>query len=125
MPSIQYPKQQPEYDSSRRSQVVGVAPAQIYSVAWLNAEGRRSLCLAIVFGKDTEDGGPGVFIMADEDQMNEQLKLATSVVKQGVRQWLASQNPDADTDVPSQLGHIDLGRVELREDAADEQDFIK
>ncbi len=103
MPTISRPTQSPEYDESRRNEVVGVTNAKLLAVAWVNGEGRKSMCLALVFGKDAEDKGPGVFILADESQMSEQLRLANSTVKKGVRKWLSSMKETTADDIPSSL----------------------
>jgi hypothetical protein len=116
MPMIQQPTEPAQYDPTRRSEVVGVAPASLHSVAWVNAEGRKSMCLVIVFGKDTEDGGPGVFILADQEQMSEQLRIANVVVKKGVRRWLAGEQATRAADVPAGLGNVDLGPAEAEDE---------
>lgn len=108
MGSVVHPTAAPEYDDTRRSEVVGVTPAQLHAVAWVDGEGRKSMCLTLIFGKDAEDGGPGIFVMADEIQMKEQLKLANSTVKAGVRKWLAANTESTADDVPAGLSDIDL-----------------
>ncbi len=118
MPTVHRPNEKPEYDATRKNEVVGITPANIFAVAWVNDEGRKSMCLAIVFGKDSEDEGPGVFILADEMQMKEQLKMANSVVKKGVRKHLASGEETTADDVPANLSKV--GIDEPMESPADE-----
>jgi len=103
MPNIVQPTQAPEYDDSRKNEVVGITEVRFIAVAWVNAEGRKSMCLALSFGKDAEDKGPGVFILADESQMSEQLRMANSTVKKGVRKWLGGQKETTAEDIPESL----------------------
>ena len=96
------PKAAPEFVPGKPSQVVGVAPVDVLAVAFTNAEGRKSVALALSFGTDTEDGKPGVYILADEAQMGDQLRIANSVVKLGVRKWLDSRKSE-EQEVPSSM----------------------
>ena len=66
----------PEYIPGKPNQVIGIAPAEILAVKFTNGEGRIGAALAIIFGKDASDGGPGVYILAEQIQMTEQLTIA-------------------------------------------------
>jgi hypothetical protein len=101
MPNIQQPKRQPEFVNGKRSTVVGVSPAHLYAVAWVDAEGQKSSCLCVTFGTDNEDGGLGVFILADQGQMEEQLKMPNQIIKKGLRAWVGSQTDSGEAEVPA------------------------
>jgi len=113
------PTQAAEY-SSKRNVVEGVAEAKIFAVSWTDSEGQRQMCLALQFGKDTEDGKPGVFILADSADMKSQLRIANPVVKQGVRAAMAAQS--GTTEVPGSVSSIDVGSMESPSDG--ELDFL-
>ena len=93
-------KRAAEYIPGKSNEVVSVTPVQMLAVAFADADGRRSVALVMAFGKDTEDGGLGVFTMANEDQMAEQLRIAPPMLKKGVRAWLRGQKPIGADDVP-------------------------
>lgn len=100
MPSIQQPRRAPEYVNGKQNAVLAVVPAQLFAVSWVDGNGQKSMALVLQFGKDTEDGGPGVFVLADENEMTNQLKLANATIKKGVRQHLARQQAPNAEDVP-------------------------
>lgn len=100
MPSVQQPKRSPEFVNGKQNVVIGVTPAQLLAVSWVDGSGQKSMALVLQFGKDTEDGGPGVFVMADENEMVNQLKLPNATIKKGVRQWLAKQADPTAEEVP-------------------------
>lgn len=97
---VQQGTQAPEYIPDRPNQVIGIAPAEIMAVKFTNGEGRVGAALAIVFGKDVQDGGPGVYILAEQVQMTEQLTIAGPVVRDGVRKHLASRKPVSAGSIP-------------------------
>lgn len=95
MPSIQQPRRAPEFVNGKQNTVLAVAPAQLLAVSWVDGNGQKSMALVLQFGKDTEDGGPGVFVLADENEMATQLKIPNATIKKGVRAHLArQQDPD-------------------------------
>ena len=98
---VQQGTQAPEYAPGKPNQVLGVAPAEILAVKFTNGEGRIGACLAISFGKDTDDGGPGVYILAEQVQMTEQLTIAGPVVREGVRKYLAGRKPVSADNIPA------------------------
>ncbi len=83
----------PEYVQGKVNEVISVTEVKVLAVAFADGESRRSTALVMVFGKDAEDGGAGVFTMADENQMAEQLKIASASIKKGVRSWLSGAKP--------------------------------
>lgn len=90
----------PEYIPGKPNQVIGIAPAEILAVKFTNGEGRIGAALAIIFGKDASDGGPGVYILAEQIQMTEQLTIAGPVVRDGVRKFIAGRKPVAAGSIP-------------------------
>jgi len=101
MPTIQGPKAAPEFVNGKRSTVTAVAPANLLCVNWVDADGQKHMALAIQFGHDTEDKAPGVYVMADEEEMKSQLKIANKTIKAGVRAWLAAQKEQSAEEIPS------------------------
>ena len=100
MSKVQQATQAPEYVPGKPNAVLGCAPAQIYAVAYTNNEGRKATCLAIVFGKDKDDGGAGVYIMAEQQQMIDTLTIAGNTVRNGVRRELAKGTPVSGGSIP-------------------------
>jgi hypothetical protein len=91
----------PQYHPGKPNKVLRVAEVKTLAVAFTNSEGRESMCLVHTFGKDVEDGGAGVYVLAEEQQMAEQLKIANTTVKTGVRAWLAGQKDVAASNIPA------------------------
>lgn len=104
----------PTFVEGKANEVVALTEAKILAVAFVDADGKKSTALAIVFGTDTEDNAPGVFIMANEQQMREQLRVANPLIKKGVREYLAGRKAVKAEDIPeaptSGLGYLDLGQ---------------
>jgi hypothetical protein len=103
---IQRPEQ-PEYSDKYRNEVVAVQECPLYVVAWHGSDGKKNICLAITFGKDGPEGAPNVYIMADQEQMTEQLKGANSLIRDAVRRKLAEREELTEDDVPEDLSDID------------------
>jgi hypothetical protein len=94
------PTAKPEFVTGKANVVQAIAPAQLLAVAWVDGEGRKAVCLALQFGRDANDGGPGVYILADESAMREQLTIANGTIRKGVREWLAKQAEATPEEVP-------------------------
>lgn len=97
--SVQQPRQAAQY--GKPNTVIKVAEVRTVVVIYTNGEGRQSMCLAQVFGKDVDDGGPGVYILAEEHQMTEQLKIAGRLVKDGVRRYLSGETAVKGDNIPA------------------------
>lgn len=100
MPTIQQPRRAPEFVNGKQNTVLAVAPAQLFAVSWVDGNGQKSMALVLQFGKDNEDGGPGIFVLADENEMSTQLKIPNATIKKGVRAHLARQQDPNPEDVP-------------------------
>ncbi|MEI6358069.1 MAG: hypothetical protein WCP53_13370 [Verrucomicrobiota bacterium] len=111
MAGIQQARQTPKF--SKPNQIIKVAEVRQVVVVYTNSEGRESMCLAQVFGKDTADGRVGVYILAEEQQMIEQLKIAGKLVKDGVRKWVAGEEDVKSDNIPAavlgQVGELTTG----------------
>jgi len=111
----------PEFVPSKPNAVLGITEARVLAVRFTNGDGEVSTALVMQFGTDTEDNAPGVFIMANAEEMGTQLKIANKVVKKGVRQWLASKETSGASDVPATLDigpvgeAIDAGPVSIKD----------
>lgn len=114
MPNIQQPKRNPEYVSGKQNVVTGIAEARILAVSWVNGEGRKSISLVLQFGTDTEDGAPGVFVLADENEMERQLQVANNTIKKGVRAYLARESAPRADDIPEETGltNVSVGKID-------------
>lgn len=99
-------KRQAEYIPGKTNEVVSVTEVKTLAVAFADSEGKRSVALVMAFGKDTEDGGLGVFTMANEGQMAEQLSIAPPMLKKGVRAWLQGLDPVSAEDVPAAVTQL-------------------
>jgi hypothetical protein len=104
------PTAAPEF-SKKINAVEGVTEAKLFAVAWTDSDGRRSMCLALQFGKDNTDGKPGVFILADAEDMKNQLRVANPTIKQGVRAFLAAHSGELG-EVPSGVTGVDVGTMD-------------
>jgi hypothetical protein len=108
---IQQGTQAPEYAPGRPNQVIGVVPVQQFAVKFTDGDSRISACLAISFGKDKEDGGELVCILAEQVQMTEQLKIAGPLVRDAVRRFMAAQQPVTADNIPASILSVDDGSV--------------
>lgn len=95
-----------QYDDNdkNRNSVTGMVEAKTFAVKYTGADGKKQMCLAMVFGKDAEDSGPAVFIVADNTQMATTLRVAGKTLRDGVRQRLAMSNEITADDIPDDSG---------------------
>lgn len=100
MPNVQQPKRAPEFVNGKSNTVLNVVPAQLFAVNWVDANGQKSSALVIHFGHDTEDNAPGVYVLADENEMATQLKIPNATIKKGVRAYLARQKEPTADEIP-------------------------
>lgn len=75
-----------------KSKVTAVAEAGLYAVEYADVDSKRAMALVVVFGK-LEDGEPGVFILADNERLTANVKMATDMVRNAVRQHISAQLP--------------------------------
>lgn len=91
MGKVLQPTQAPTFVPGKTNTIISVTEVKTLAVAWVDGEGKRQTALVLAFGKDVEDGGIGVFVMADEQQMVEQLRIANPTLKKGVRKFFAQE----------------------------------
>jgi hypothetical protein len=101
MAGVVQPRRAAEYD--KPNTVLKVVDVKTAVVIYTNSEGRKSMCLAYSFGKDVEDGMPGVYVVAEEQQMTETLRVAGKLVRDGVRRWIAGAEEVKSENIPAAL----------------------
>jgi hypothetical protein len=69
--------------------VVKVAPFNWYMIVRTDGAGQRRLCLGAVAGTSTVDGQPAVYILMEDEEIKQRLRMATPSVTAGVRRELA------------------------------------
>jgi hypothetical protein len=109
MPTITGPRPAAQFADNSRNEVTAMTEARTFAVAYTNSEGRKSMALVLVFGKDAEDGGPGIFVMAEESEMEQNLRMPSATIKKGVRKFLAEQSEV--TEAPSSLTDVDVDEM--------------
>jgi hypothetical protein len=97
MAVVNQPKQA-QY-GTRRSAVVEVAELRVHLVKWSNAEGRETLSLVATGAKSSDDGGLGVWVLGEEKDLQENLKVANKIIREGMR---ARMGAEADS-LPAQI----------------------
>jgi hypothetical protein len=85
---------------SDRNKVLRITEARIFAAIVAGNDGLQQKCLLLQFGKNPEDNKPAVFVMANEQEMVEQIKIAPSYIVEGVRAHLAQNESD---EVPDDL----------------------
>lgn len=112
---VEVPKAAPTFVQGKSNVVTSVTEVKTLAVKWVDEAGREGTCLVHTFGTLKEDGKPGVFILADEEAMMSNLKMAGPVVLKGVRQYLASLEEPTDNVTPADTG-LDVGGDGLPDD---------
>lgn len=87
----------------KNNEIISVVPAQAYAVAYWDAEGKRSTCLVYHFGK-LEDGKDGIFLFANQQQMQDTLRILHEPLLEQVRADLAGQREVSSEDVTVRAG---------------------
>lgn len=85
--------------------VISTTPAKLLAVKYADGGAKVQMAMVVVFGKDTNDGKPGVFVLVDSNMMRDNVTIASPHIRQGVLQALAS-SPDAplnSDDIPDSL----------------------
>ena len=92
-----------EFIDGKSNEILSITESKTYAVNWVDHEGKRQTVLAMVFGVE-EDGGPGVFILANPDDVRKQLKLPDKSFKKQFRKFLAATEPVEADALPSTPG---------------------
>ena len=92
-----------EYVDGKSNEILSITKAEVYAVNWVDPQSRKQTLLAMVFGK-MADGGPGVFIMAEPDQVRKTLTMPNTKFLKQFRQFLAARGPVDAEDLPPTIG---------------------
>lgn len=107
MAEITRPKAPPVYHADRPNAVLAVAEAKLVCVKFTDPSGQEEMALCLVFGTNNEDGGTGVWVMANQEEMMKTLRIAGKHVRRGVRASLALDDPGVD-DLPANIPVVDV-----------------
>jgi len=100
MGTILGPKDPPKYREGSKNEVLGITEVKTYAVNRTNSDSKEETLLVMVFGK-MEDGGPGVFVLAEADAMRKQLTIANEGLRKQVRTRLAGDVPIEAASLPA------------------------
>ena len=92
-----------EFMDGKSNEILSITEAKTYAVNWVDHMSKRQTVLAMVFGK-MEDDGPGVFILANPDDVRKQLKLPDKNFLKQFRRFLAATEPVVAGDLPPTPG---------------------
>lgn len=92
-----------EYIDGKSNEILSITEAKTYAVNWVDHQGRRQTVLTMVFGK-MEDGGMGVFILANPEDVRKQLKMPDKKFLKQFRSMLTSTEPVDAEDLPPTPG---------------------
>lgn len=90
--------------TDRVNAVLSVAEARWFAISHTDDHGRKGVALCVSFGKmKGADGRPGVFVLLDNDQMQQNLRIASPDIQEAVSKHLAGTNGASADDIPSHL----------------------
>lgn len=92
-----YQSEKATYHEGQPNTVLSVTPCQQYAVRFTDSEGKETMCLVLTFGK-MEDGGLGIFRLANATQMAEQLQRLNPNQLEQIRAAIANHVPSAEGD---------------------------
>jgi len=83
MAQVQDPTRVGHYPEGRPNRIISITPAQHVMVRYVNPDGKETMALIMAFGEANYGKGgqggpvlPGIFILANEQQLGAQLRLA-------------------------------------------------
>lgn len=83
MAQVQDPTRVGHYPEGRANRIISLTPAQHVMVRYVNPDGRETMALIMAFGEANYGKGgqggpvlPGIFVLANEQQLGAQLRLA-------------------------------------------------
>ncbi len=110
MPKVTRPTPAATYHEGRPNQVISLVEVKTYMIKFTDDQGKEEIAQVQVFGTDEEDGGTGVWVIANQQELIEQLRGASKHVRRGVRAQLKELLGDlSEDDLPEDLGAVDLG----------------
>lgn len=89
--------------SEKTNAVLGVTEVRVFAFRYADTNGNVNVAMALNFGKDNEDGGPGVYVINPED-IQAVLKTCPNFVKSAIRGHLNQKPADltqANTELPT------------------------
>lgn len=99
------------FHEGQANTVLSVTELRQFAVRYTNGEGRETMALVAQFGT-MDDGGAGVFLLATETQMAEQLRRLPAGMLEQIRGAIAS------------VAATQPGKISLNEDAASNLDDL-
>lgn len=87
----------------KNNEILSITEAKTYVVNWVDRQGHRQTVICMVFGT-MEDGGVGVFILANPDEVRKQLKIPDKTFLQQFRRFIAAKEPVKAEDIPATPG---------------------
>lgn len=88
--------------ADRPNQVISATEVKVLAFRFTNGGGEVDVSLALCFGKDNEDGGPGIWVISPAD-FKAALKVPLPQLKKGLRQKLESMAKGADLEGADEL----------------------
>lgn len=82
---------------------LGAREVKVIAYSYSDDNAQRHVGIALNFGKDETDGKPLVAILLSPADMAEKLKLASPMVRDGIRSFLAGTAEVSAEDVPAHL----------------------
>lgn len=91
MGTVSGPRPAAKYHDGAQNKVLAVTPVQAVMARYTNSAGRESMALLYCFGKSTQDGGIGVYVVAGEKQLSETLSVPSPELTRQVRDALEAR----------------------------------
>lgn len=98
MASTTQPRRASEFDVKANA-VLAVEEVKTLVIKYTGTDGKIAKAIVMCFGK-VEDKGVGVFVLADEEKMSSDLKVATPHITKAVRKWLEAETKTEEERVP-------------------------
>lgn len=86
----------------RANSFLSATEAKLIAFSYSDERAQRHVGLAAVFGKDPSDGQPAVFVLKSPADMTD-VKIASPLVRDGIRRILSGDLPTQAEDVPAHL----------------------
>lgn len=113
MPTVQRPKPQAKFHDGRPNALISITEVKTYMIKFTDGEGREEIAQVQVFGKNNQDGGVGVWVIANEAELQRTLRIANKYVRRNVRAAIKRLSGDlSEDDLPASGGIIDVGEVD-------------
>jgi hypothetical protein len=104
---MDYQREKPEILEGSKNEVLAITKVDVYAVNRTNADSEKETLLVMVFGK-MNDGGPGVFVLADAGEVKKQLRIPHQKLLDQIRGKISATEPVEAEDLPPTPG-MDVG----------------